>query len=291
MSKLYGAIEAGGTKFICVVANSPENIIAQTQITTTTPSKTLDKVMSFFKTQPRLNALCIASFGPIDLDTTSSTYGRITTTPKQDWQNTDITGIIAEHLGCRVIIDTDVNCAALGEQRYGAAQGLDAVAYMTIGTGIGIGSVANNLIASGLAHTEMGHMLIPRIEGDTKLSACPFHNNCLEGLASGTALKARWGVVAESLVDETAWEQEAHYIACGLVNTIVCTMPKRIIVGGGVMNHIGLIEIVQNDVLKLLNGYIDMPAIVNEVKSYIANPGLGILSGVTGALILASQSP
>ena len=289
MDKLYGAIEGGGTKFICAVATSPENIVAQIQIPTTSPGETFEKILSFFNSQPQLTSLGIGSFGPIDLHTESKSYGHITNTPKYGWQNTDIAGFFTTNLGVKVAIDTDVNCAALGEQLYGAGRGLDAVAYMTVGTGIGIGSVINGQIVSGLSHTEMGHMLIPRYDNDTKPSACPFHDDCLEGLASGNALKTKWEISAELLTNETAWKQEAYYLACGIVNTIVCTMPKRIVIGGGVIRHEGLIEAVQNDVLKLLNGYVALPSIVNEIETYIVTTGLENLSGVTGALVLASQ--
>lgn len=287
--ELHGGIETGGTKFICAVSTSPDTIIAQTQIPTTSPDETLGKVIAFFRNQPALRSMGIASFGPLDLHKDSKTYGYITTTPKAGWHNTNVVGAITTALGVPVAIDTDVNCAAWGEQLYGAATGLENVAYVTVGTGIGIGSVVSSRILQGLTHTEMGHMLIPRDENDAKPSACPYHYSCLEGLASGTALRARWGIAAERLDNETAWEQEARYLAYGLVNAIVSTMPQRIVVGGGIMNHPGLIENIRNHVRATLNGYLDITEITDNIENYIVSPGLGPSSGITGALALASN--
>lgn len=288
--KLYGGIEAGGTKFVCAVGTSPDKLIEQIRIPTTSPSLTIDKVVDFFKTQPKLEAIGIASFGPIDMNKHSPTYGYITTTPKSGWAQTDLVGSIARALNIPVIFNTDVNCAALAEYYHGAGQGLDSLAYMTVGTGIGIGCVINGQILSGgLAHTEMGHMLIPYSPKDINpSSACAYHNNCLEGLASGGALKLRSGVSAESLDDSTVWDMEAYYLAVGIVNIVTNIMPMKVVMGGGVMGHSGLLESVRLQVPKLLNGYLQVPEI-NKIEDYIVPPLLGNMSGVSGALALCSK--
>ncbi len=286
--EIYGAVEAGGTKFICAVGTAPDDITNQLQIATTSPNETLKAVFSFFKNQPQLKTVGLASFGPVDLDEHSSTYGKIAATPKAGWQNTDILGLMKSGLNVPVAIGSDVSCAALGEQLYGAGKGLKHVAYMTVGTGIGIGSVIEVSGRQELANIEMGHMLIPRLSGDDKASACSYHESCLEGFASGTALHSRWGALADTLDNGLAWQQEAEYLAAGLVNTILSLMPERIVLGGGVMNHQGLIDNVRRHTVKLLNGYVDNPAI-HEIDKYIVLPALGNLSGVTGAMALAKK--
>jgi fructokinase len=285
---IYGGIEAGGTKYICAVGTSPENIIEQTQIPTTTPSETLRKVVDFFEHQPQLKALGVASFGPLDLNKQSPIYGYITTTPKDGWRNTNLVGALSEALNVPIALETDVNGAALAEQKYGAGQGLPSVVYMTVGTGIGVGYVANGKILNGIMHTEMGHMLIPRNSYDEGFaSACSYHDNCLEGLASGTALQKRWGVNPKELNDQKAWDLEAHYLAAGIVNVISCTMPMKIIIGGGVMKHPGLIEAVRLEVTKTINGYLQVSEITSGIDDYIVSPKLGRMSGVLGALEIA----
>ncbi|MEO6761703.1 MAG: ROK family protein [Candidatus Saccharimonadales bacterium] len=286
--RIYGGIEAGGTKFICAVGTSPDNIASHIQIPTTTPTETLDSVISFFKGQSNLAAIGIGSFGPLDLNKDSPSYGHITNTPKPGWSNTDIVGAITGSLNIPVEINSDVNCAVLGEQLYGAGQGLSNVAYMTVGTGIGIGDIVDGHFPSGLTHTEMGHMMIPNDDPEIK-SACPFHANCLEGLASGFALQKRFSKPVKDITDNNAWAIEARYLAYGVANTIVSLMPNKIIVGGGVMNHENLLASVRAEVIKILNGYPELPEITQEIDSYIVAPSLGTLSGVTGALSLAYQ--
>ncbi len=251
----------------------------------TTPAETFKEVILFFGGQPRTQAIGIASFGPLDLNEQSPNYGIITTTPKDGWANTDIVGSIANELKVPVAIDTDVNCAALAEQFYGAAKGLRNLVYMTVGTGIGIGCIIDNRTVHGTTHTEMGHMLIPHNTGDSFSGSCPFHRDCLEGLASGTPLQQRTGIVANELNDDSVWNLEAHYLAMGIVNIITFAMPEVIIIGGGVMNHPGLLEQVRQQVPELINGYLK----ISELKDFIVSPHLGSLSGVSGALVLASQ--
>ena len=287
--KLYGGIEAGGTKFICAVGSAPDKISEQITLLTTSPSETLENVISFFKKWPTLHSVGIASFGPIDLDEKSATYGFITTTPKYDWQNVGLLNYIKSGLNVPVALDTDVNGAVLGEHLYGSGRGLNGLAYMTVGTGIGVGSIVNNKLIKGLSHTELGHTLVPNIKANEEKSSCPYHSNCLEGLASGTALRQQWGIPAEDINDSMAWEIEAKYLAYGLVNVIVATLPKRIVIGGGVMNHEGLLENVRRNVKLTLNGYLKLAELTDQVDNYIILPGLGELSGVTGAIYLAAN--
>ncbi len=290
-NKLYGGIEAGGTKFVCAIAKSPIDILSQVTIDTTTPRETLQEVIAFFRSGSRVGSLGIASFGPLDLNEHSPTYGSITTTPKPGWQNVSLLDELKGTLNTNIAIDTDVNAAALGEHLYGAGMGVDNMIFLTVGTGIGGGFIARGEIFKGLSHPEIGHTLIPRLNGDDVQSSCRYHNNCLEGLASGTALKARAGQAAEYIQDENVWEVEAKYLAYGISNIILTVMPEKIIIGGGVMKHKGLIERVRDHLIDTLNGYINLPIVNEDIEQYIVSPSLGALSGVTGALVLAASSP
>jgi fructokinase len=289
MTTLYGGIEAGGTKFVCAVGSSP-NDVRETRFPTTTPDETIQRAIAFFRAQPRVAAIGIASFGPIDLHPDSPTFGDITTTPKPGWANTDLAGAIKRALGVPVGFDTDVNAAALGEHRWGAAQGLHTFVYLTIGTGIGGGGLASGKLLHGLIHPEMGHICLPHdFVRDPFPGSCPFHGDCLEGLASGPALEKRWGARAETLsADHPAWELQAHYLALALVNYICILSPQRIILGGGVMEQPQLFPLIRRAVQQLLNGYVQSPAIVENIDAYIVPPGLGKRAGVLGALALAA---
>jgi fructokinase len=292
---LWGGIEAGGTKFVCAVATGPDDIQAESRFPTTTPAETIERAVAFFRQHQRgqgLAAIGIASFGPVDPNPDSPTFGYITTTPKPDWAHTDLAGAIRKGLSVPVGFDTDVNGAALAEYRWGAAAGLDTFVYLTIGTGIGGGCVANGRLIHGLLHPEMGHIRIPHDrERDPFPGACPFHGDCLEGLAAGPAIEARWGKRAETLpADHPAWPLEADYLALGLVNIICCVFPQRIILGGGVMEQAHLFPLVRNRVQELLNGYLKTPLILDRIDEYIVRPGLGNRAGVLGAIALAQQA-
>lgn len=295
MTQLYAGIEAGGTKFVCAVGSSPQDIRAEARFPTTTPAETLARTAAFFKEQQaqwgRLAALGIGAFGPVDLNPASKTYGYITTTPKPNWANTDLAGTLGRELGLPVGFDTDVNAAALGEGRWGAGQGLDNFIYLTIGTGIGGGALVNGHLVHGMVHPEMGHMLLHRDAArDPFPGACPFHGHCFEGMASGPALEKRWGQRAETLPpDHPAWDLEAHYIAQGLAGLICILSPQRIILGGGVMEQRQLFPRVRQEVQRLLNGYVRAPSIQDEIDSYIVPPGLGSKAGISGAFVLASD--
>jgi fructokinase len=292
---LFGGVEAGGTKFVCAVGTDPDHIHAQATFSTTTPDETLDRAIAFFRAQARttpLAAIGIASFGPLDPDRRSPQFGHITTTPKPGWTDVDIAGIIGHALGIVVGFDTDVNGAALAEHRWGAARGLDTFIYLTIGTGIGGGGIVNGRLMHGLMHPEMGHIAVPHdTRADPYRGACPYHGDCLEGLASGTAIEQRWGRRAEDLPpDHPAWALEAHYLSMGLVNFTYGLSPQRIILGGGVMRHTHLFAPIRHRVRELLNGY--LPLLDNDdetLERYIVPPGLGEQAGVLGALALASR--
>ncbi|MGD8969199.1 MAG: ROK family protein [Anaerolineae bacterium] len=290
---LYGGIEAGGTKFVCAVGQGPNEIHAQTEFPTTTPQETIARAIAFFADQPEpIVALGIGSFGPVDPDPRSPAFGTITTTPKPGWRDVDIKGRIQSALHVPVGFDTDVNAAALGEYRWGAAQDADTFVYITVGTGIGGGAMVAGNLLHGLVHPEMGHIRIPHDrERDPFAGICPFHGDCLEGLATGPAIEARWQQRGEDLPDDhPAWPLEAHYLALGLT-AIICTLsPQRVILGGGVMQRLFLFPMIRSQVRDLLNGYIQAPAIIEQIDTYIVPPGLGRQAGVLGAIALAARA-
>lgn len=288
---VYGGIEAGGTKFVCCIGTGPDDIRAEERFPTTTPEETLGRSVAFFREHAGddLAGLGVACFGPVDLDPDSATYGRVTTTPKPGWADADVVGRLRAELGVPVGFDTDVNGAALGEARWGAGQGLDPFVYLTVGTGVGGGAIVNGAPLHGLVHPEMGHV---RVRHDSDLDpfpgTCPFHGDCVEGLASGPAMGRRWGQPAETLpAGHPAWELEAGYLA-ELLAGLVCTLsPERIVLGGGVMSGPGLFPMVRRETVRLLADYVASPAILTGIDEYIVPPGLGDRSGRLGAIALA----
>ena len=288
----YGGIEAGGTKFVCAIGNQHGEISAEERFPTTKPSETIGRTIAFFRqhaAKTQLSAIGIAAFGPIDPNPNSPTWGHITTTPKQHWANTDLAGTIQRSLGVPVGFDTDVNGAALGEHRWGAAQGLDTFIYYTIGTGVGGGGMVGGKLMHGLIHPEMGHIRIPHdMERDPFGGLCPYHGDCFEGLAAGPAIEARWNIKGQDLPeDHEAWELEADYIALAMQNTVMLLSPQRIILGGGVMEQPQLLPLVRQRTLSLLNGYVQTPAILDDIDNFIVAPELGNQAGVKGAIALA----
>jgi fructokinase len=273
---IYGGIEAGGTKWICAIGAGPDDLQDVVTIPTTEPSETIARAADFFSRNGKVAALGVGSFGPIDVH-----RGLITTTPKAGWTNTDVVGALRTALDVPVVFDTDVNAAALGEQRWGAALGLDTFCYITVGTGIGGGVMAGNALVHGLVHPEIGHMLIRHDSArDPFPGVCPFHGDCLEGLASGSAVRARWGKPGEDLTGEAdVWELEAEYLALGIVNVVCTASPELVILGGGVMQQPVLLPLVRDRMRTLLGGYVTAPEIVT--------PALGDRSGVLGAIALA----
>jgi len=293
--KLYGGVEAGGTKFVCVLASGPKDIRAERRFPTTTPDETLGNVIEFFRQNTQeapIAALGVSCFGPVDLDLESPTYGFITTTPKPGWAQTDVVNTLRSALNVPIGFDTDVNGAALGEYVWGAAQGADPCLYMTFGTGVGGGILANGKPLHGLVHPEVGHMRVAHDwQADPFAGFCPFHGDCLEGMAAGPALEKRWGQRGEALPpDHPAWNLEAGYIAEALANLVCILSPKRIVVGGGVMQNGTMFDQVRAEVKRRLNGYVQSPAILEHIDTYIVPPGLGGYSGVLGAIALAAQA-
>ena len=290
---LLGGIEAGGTKFVCVVGTGPDDIRARTRFATTTPTETLEQAIAFFKQQPEpITAVGIGSFGPVDLNPASPTYGWITSTPKPGWRQTDVRGAVQHALGVPVGFDTDVNAAVLAEHRWGAARDIDTALYVTVGTGIGGGVLVRGRPVHGVMHPEIGHILVRRDpQSDPFPGICPFHGDCLEGLACGPAMAARWGKPAHGLPDDhPAWALEAHYLAQGLVTCIYALAPERILLGGGVMQQAHLFQRIRVEVKSLLNGYLAVPEVEEQIKTYIVPPGLCGDAGVLGALALAHEA-
>lgn len=296
MTNLFGGIEAGGTKWVCAMGDGPQGLRAQKRIETRKPAETIAAAIEFFRAQEaqhgRLAAVGIGSFGPLDPGPRSPTFGYITTTPKPGWAMTDVAGPIGRALTVPVGFDTDVNAAALGERRWGAAQGLENFIYLTVGTGIGGGAMVNGQLAHGLIHPEMGHIRLPHDwEADPFPGWCPYHGDCLEGLAAGPALERRWGQRGETLPeDHPAWSLQARYLALALVNFICTLSPQRIILGGGVMEQRQLFPMVRAGVQELLNEYVQAKEILEEIEAYIVPPGLGAQAGVLGAIALAEEA-
>lgn len=296
MADLVGGIEAGGTKFVCAVGTGPEDVRDEIRFPTTEPEETIGRAIAFFREQQEkegsLEAVGIASFGPVDPDRGSETFGYITSTPKPGWQDVDFAGALREALGVPVGFDTDVNGAALGEWRWGAAQGLETFVYLTVGTGIGGGGMVSGELMHGLVHPEMGHIRLPHDwEADPYEGRCPYHGDCLEGMAAGPALEERWGQPAETLPeDHEAWALEAEYLAYALVNFIVTLSPQRLILGGGVMEQPRLLPLVRERVQALLNGYVQHEMILEDIGAYIVRPELGNRAGVLGAIALGQRA-
>jgi fructokinase len=268
-------------------------LLAEKRFPTTTPAETIRTTVEFFEPYARsgeLAAVGIASFGPVDLNPDSPTYGFITTTPKAGWNQVDLCGEIRRGLNVPVAFDTDVNAAAIGEQYWTPEnRSLDPFVYMTVGTGIGVGAIINGAPLHGLIHSEAGHFLLPHDwKRDPFPGVCPYHGDCLEGLASGFAMRKRWGTDPESLPDtHPGWDLEAEYIALALVNLIYAYSPKRIILGGGVSQHPGLHRAVRDKVRQFLNGYVQSAMLLERLDEYIRPPALGNRSGGLGAIAMA----
>ena len=287
---LYGALEAGGTKMICAVGDEKGNIIDEVTIPTTVPNETIPEIIRYFKGKD-IEALGIACFGPLDLDKSSPTYGNILKTPKLAWTDLEIYSVLKDELEVTVNIDTDVAGSLLGEATWGSAKGISNALYITIGTGIGGGILANGEILHGMLHPELGHMLLTRHESDSFEGICPFHKNCFEGLASGPSIEARWGKPAVELADKVeVWNLESYYIAQALTNIILTICPKKIILGGGVMNQEQLFPMIRSKVRTNINGYITTKEL-EDIDNYIVPAVLGGKQGVMGALKLAFDSP
>lgn len=284
---MLGAIEAGGTKFVCAVSDHDLNIVEKVTIPTTSPEETFEAVFEFFD-RFELDAIGIGSFGPIDINEASETFGYITSTPKRLWQNVDFLGVFKERYDIPIGWNTDVNAAALGESTLGAAKDKSSCIYLTVGTGIGGGAIVNGEPLTGYGHPEMGHIYVPKHEKDVDFKGvCGFHGDCLEGIAAGPSIEARYGIRAENLPsDHEAWEIEAHYLAHAALSYTMTLSPECIILGGGVMHQSHLFEMVHAKFEELLGEYLELP----PLDEYIIPTGLGSESGILGSLMLGKNA-
>ena len=283
---MFGAIEAGGTKFVCAVSDENFTIKERVSIPTTTPEETMTEVFSFFD-QYELTAIGIGSFGPIDVNKESDTYGCITSTPKTAWKFYDFLGSVKNRYSVPIGWTTDVNAAALGEIKLGAAKGLKSCVYLTVGTGIGGGAVINGELLEGYGHPEMGHIPVRLHPNETYKGTCPYHGDCLEGIAAGPAIEGRFGKKGHLLADqEEVWEMEAYYLAQALMNYTLILSPERIVLGGGVMKQKQLYPLVRQKFAELINDYVQVP----DLEQYIVAPGLEDNAGILGSLLLAADA-
>lgn len=287
----FAGIELGGTKIKCLIASDPDDVADECVIPTTNPEETLPRIIDFVQNSAQrlslsLQGAGVSCFGPLDLDPQSSTYGWITSTPKKEWRNFPVLQYIQDHLGIPVRIETDVNGAALAEGRWGAAVGLSDYVYITVGTGIGGGVIHNFTPLIGMSHPEIGHMKIQPHPDDPFQGNCPYHTNCLEGLANAPSIAARWKSDPTLLADDhQAWIFEAFYLGQAIHNLILFCAPKKVILGGGVLKRNGLIEKTRDETLKILNGYI-VSGYLEDMHEYIVPPALGDRSGALGAIAL-----
>lgn len=284
-----GAIEAGGTKFVCGIGNEHGEITDRVSFPTTTPEETMGNVVRFFK-EHAIEALGVGSFGPLDLNKSSATYGSVTSTPKPHWSGYSILGELKRHFDVPTGFDTDVNAAALGEAEWGASKGLTNSVYVTVGTGIGAGALVEGKLLHGLLHPEMGHIPVRRQPGDTYEGKCPYHKDCLEGMAAGPAIEQRWGRKGIELADdERVWTLEAAYLAQAVAYFVYILSPQRVILGGGVMKQLQLFPLIRQEVQRVLNGYVQKSELTEHIDAYIVPPALGDNAGLSGALVLAKQ--
>ena len=289
MAKLCGGVETGGTWCVCALGTGPDDVRAREQFPTTTPDETLERIVEFFRKHPPPEALGIGSFGPVDVDRNSPGWGYVTTTPKPGWQRTPVATVLRDRLKVPVVFDTDVNAAAVGEQRWGAGRGCPSVCYLTVGTGIGAGLIINGNPVHGLVHPEVGHLRIPH---DTRRDPfdgnCPVHGDCWEGLASGPAMAQRWGDPPAELPDDhPGWPLEAEYLALGILSIVCVASPHCVIAGGGVLQRPKLLPMARDRLRDLLGGYLDTPLLGVEIDEYLVSPALGDDAGVLGAIALA----
>ncbi|MCL1964023.1 MAG: ROK family protein [Firmicutes bacterium] len=288
---LLGALEAGGTKMVCSTGDETGRIYARQSFPTTTPAETMPRILDFFR-GAQIEALGIGSFGPLDLKESSPAFGSITSTPKEAWRFFALLPSLRAGLCVPMRLDTDVNAAALGEYTLGAAAGLSSCLYVTVGTGVGGGLVAENQLVHGLVHPEFGHFYLkPHPDDPAPRGFCPYHEGCVEGLVSGPSIEKRWGAKARLLPENhPAWALEAHYLAQMCMAAILVLSPEKIILGGGVMRQKHLFPPVRENVRDMLGGYVRHPAILEDTDTFIVPPGLGENSGVTGALLLAARA-
>ncbi len=281
---MLGAIEAGGTKFVCAVGDENFNIIERVSFPTTSPEEVMERIFEFFDKYKDLKSIGIGSFGPIDVVEKSKTYGYITTTPKKGWNNFDFLGTMKKHYDFPIGWTTDVNASCIAEYNM---EKIDSCLYLTVGTGIGGGAIFDGKFVGGFGHPEMGHILVRKHPNDNFDGVCPYHGDCLEGLASGPAIEKRYGVKAEDLSpDHEIWDILAYYLAQALMSYTLILRPERIVIGGGVMLQPHMLGLIRKEFSSLLAEYVEVPALDN----YIVSPRLGDNAGIIGGLILAKES-
>lgn len=284
---LLGALEAGGTKMVCAIGDENGNIIELVKFPTLKPQETMDSIIDYFSDK-NISALGVAAFGPVGVNKNSHNYGKILETTKVEWKYFDLLGSL-KSLGVPMKIETDVGGSCIGEAWLGAAKGLENVVYVTVGTGIGAGIMVNGKIIHGMLHPEGGHISIIRHSGDKCKSVCAYHDNCVEGLASGTAIKAHWGSPAQELLErDEVWELEADYLAQALADYIMTVSPQKIILGGGVMHVEKLFPLIREKLKQYVNGYLVTDELA-DIDSYIVPAGLGDDQGIVGCLKLAAD--
>jgi len=283
---LIGGIETGGTKTTCAIGSENGEIIEKETFPTKQPAETFIKIADFFSNK-KIDRIGVGAFGPIQVDDKKELYGTIFETPKTGWSNVSLLEEIKKFVSTPVVIDTDVNAAVYGEFKWGEGQTHDSCVYFTVGTGIGLGAIVNKKIIHGSLHPEAGHMFVKRHWNETFSGGCPYHKDCLEGLASGTAMKNKWGKSCDDIENEQAWDIEAYYLAQAALNATYAYSPDKIILGGGVMNKKGLISKIRDEFNYLLNGYLKKDFIYSD--SFITLPGLGENSGIKGAIALAND--
>lgn len=285
-----GAVEAGGTKFVCGIGNEHGVIEERVSFSTQYPEQTLDHVIRYFKDK-NVEAMGVGSFGPLNLDQGSQSFGYVTTTPKAGWENYPLLDTLKKAFDIPFGMDTDVNAAAYGEAMWGAAQGLESCVYYTVGTGLGVGIYSEGKLVHGLVHPEGGHVLTRRHPADSFAGTCPYHGDCLEGMAAGPALERRWGVKGSELKPEhPAWEMEAFYLGQSVSNTILMLSPKKVILGGGVMHQEQLFPLIRSEVLNNLKHYVQADELLHAIDQYIVPPGLGDNAGLAGSLALGLRA-
>jgi fructokinase len=294
---LVGGVELGGTKCVCIIGTGPDDIRMQVSIPTgNDPEATLRQIEEILRQgmalQGPINALGIASFGPVDLAHSSPTFGYITSTPKPGWRDTPVATRLQRAFPVPLGFDTDVNAAARAEGRWGAARDLTDFVYITVGTGVGVGLMVGGRPAGGFTHSELGHIRIARAAGDAWPGVCVFHGDCVEGLVSGPALAARAGLAADKIpADSPVWEFAAHALAQLLHTLVLATAPRRIVIGGGVAEgHPELLGRVRAKLVESLNGYLDLELLVGDIDAYVIPPALKALAGPLGALALATDA-
>jgi len=291
VTEIYGGVETGGTWVVCALGTGPGALVAEHTFRTAGPRETLAQIAEFFEAHTRPAAIGVASFGPVDLNPDSPSWGHVTMTPKPGWSHAPVAPVLAQRLGVPIRFDTDVNAAALGEHRWGAGQDVESLCYLTVGTGVGAGLVIDGNPVHGLIHPEVGHLRIPHDrQRDPFAGSCFVHGDCWEGLASGPALAERWGADPRTLADDhPAWVLEAEYLALGILSIVCVASPQRVIVGGGVMERGCLLAAVRCRLPELLGGYLESALLGEEIDRYLVAPALGDRAGVLGAISLAQN--